>query len=84
MLVTIAWEYGQTLGSLSSGYAPGVMKLRMKQCLSMQNFTSLFHKLTYQLNAATKQPIEISKTCEDETNHSQYRFHTISKILETG
>jgi hypothetical protein len=61
------------------------MKLRIKQYLSIQNFTSLlFHRLTYQFKAATKQPIEISKICEDETNHSQWRFHTISKTLEKG
>jgi hypothetical protein len=58
------------------------MKLRMKQCLSIQNFTSLFHRQTYQLNATTKWPIRISKICEVETNHSQWRFH--SKTLEMG
>jgi hypothetical protein len=27
-------------------------------------------------------PIEISKICEDKTNYSQQRFHTVFKTLE--
>jgi hypothetical protein len=46
------------------------MKLRMKQCLLMQNLISLFYKLTYQRNAATKRRIKVSDICKDETNHS--------------
>jgi hypothetical protein len=62
----------------------------------MQNFISLFHRLTFQLNDATKHPIEIGKICEDETLFSMevsydfqdlengWRFHTIFKTLKTG
>jgi hypothetical protein len=39
---------------------------------------------TYFLNAAYKQPIGFTQLYEDETKHSQWRFHTVSKTLETS
>jgi hypothetical protein len=49
-------------------------KIKIKQCLSIQNFTSLFYRLTYQLNGATRWSIKNNKICEDEIKHFQWGF----------
>jgi hypothetical protein len=54
----------------------------MEHTLSIQSFTSQFHRLQCQLNVASKSQKKIHEIDGDETNYSQWWFHAFSNALE--